>query len=235
LGVSITYLRVTGGEPILNEKRAHHLLELFKLVDEDVSQSKLYGIWKTRKAPRNLIGRKNVKIQTNGIELPKLRSVFTDELVNFRNIAFTFEVSLKGTNPDEFEILSGGLRGEMFFEQIQAIRELMKSENQGSPIFVRAILGIFHSTQYDLIFPNSDQRMMLNPSAEFIEIVNELRALPRPQERVYIEPVRFTDQMRETEGNCRRMGIVAQSELGTNIKAGKKIPMTKTYLREIIS
>jgi len=235
LGVSIAYLRITGGEPILNKKRAYHLLELFRLIDEDVSQSKLYEIWKTRKVPKNLTGRKNIKIQTNGIAVPRLHSVFIDELANFRNIAFTFEVSLKGTNPDESEILSGGLHGAGFFEQIRAIRELMKSENQGFPIFVRGILGIFHSTQYDLVFPNSDERMMLNPSIEFIEIVRELRAMPRPQERVYIEPLRFTDQMREAEGDCGKLGIIAESEVGQNITAGKKIRITKTHLWEIIS
>ena len=100
---------------------------------------------------------------------------------------------------------------------------------------MRGILGVVHSAQYDLVFPNSDERIMLNPNAEFVETVNELGAMPRPQERVYIEPVWFTSQVRETEGNCRKIGIIARSELGKNIRAGKKIPITKTYLWEMMS
>jgi uncharacterized Fe-S cluster-containing radical SAM superfamily protein len=235
LNVDIAYLRVTGGEPILSERRANHLLDLFKLVDEDVSQSKFYGIWKTRRSPQNLMGRKNIKIQTNGIMIPKLINVFVNKLVNFRNIAFTFEVSLKGTNPNEFEILSGGLRGEMFFEQIRAITELGKYEDQGYPIFVRGILGIFHSAQYDLVFPDNDERMMLNPDREFIETVTKLRNMSRTQERVYVEPLRFTDQMRETENNCKNLGIITSSKVGKNIEPGKKIRLKNTYLWKVIN
>ncbi len=230
LDASITYLRITGGEPILNEKRVHHLLDLLGLIDQDISQSKSYNIWKTRKSPQNLIGRKNVKVQTNGIMLRDFLGTLINKLMNLRNISLTFEVSLKGTNPNEFEVLSGGLRGEKFFEQIHTIKELIKYENQGYPIFVRGILGIFHSEQYDLVFPNSNERMMLNPSAEFIEIVNELRTMHRPQERVYVEPLRFTDQMRETEEDCKNREIIAKSEVGKNIKSGKKISINKTYL-----
>ncbi|MBA7493340.1 hypothetical protein ES702_03898 [subsurface metagenome] len=234
LNVSITYLRITGGEPILNEERANHLLELFNLMDENVSQSKFCNIWKKRKSPLNLVGRKNIKIQTNGITIPKLINTFISELSNFRNLSFTFEVSLKGTNPSEFYVLSGGFPGEIFFEQIQAIKELIRYENQGYPIFARGILGICHSEQYDLVFPNNG-KMMLNPSVEFIEVVKELMCMPRNQERFYVEPLRFTEQMKQAERDCKKIGIFSQSEIGKNIKPGKKVPIKSTYLWTFIN
>ena len=234
LGVAITYLRITGGEPILNRERINHLLDLFNLIDNAIKQDKVYEIWKTRKSPQNLRGRKNIKIQTNGIMIPRLCEYFIKELKNFNNISFTFEVSLKGTNPDEFSVLSGGLNKEKFFEQIKAVKELIEYEKQCYPIFIRGILGIFHSEQYDLVFPQNGERMMQKPCEEFIEIIKTLMNMPRNQERFYVEPLRFTNQMRETEKHCRRIGIIAPSSLERDIKAGKKIPIKKTYLWRLI-
>lgn len=229
LNVGIQYLRITGGEPLLNGKRANHLLELFNLMDEDVNQPEFHDTWRTRKQPLNLVGRKNIKIQTNGITIPKLVDIFINKLSNFRNLSFTFEVSLKGINPSEFHVLSGGLPGEIFLEQIRAIKDLIRYENQGYPIFARGILGIFHSDQYDLVFQRS-RRMMLNPSVEFVDVVKELMCMPRNQERFYVEPLRFTEQMKETERECKKIGIISQSKIGKNIKRGKKISIKKTDL-----
>jgi len=222
LNLNITYLRVTGGEPILNEKRTNHLLEIFQRIDGEVNEIDFFHLWKTRKSPNNLVGRKNIKIQTNGINIVKLKDIFIEKLVNFKNLSFTFEVSLKGINPNEFNILSGGLPREIFFEQIQSIKELIRYENRGYPLFVRGIIGIFHSEQYDLVFPDNT-KMMITPSEEFVTLVKELMLMPRPQERFYVEPLRFTEQMRETERYCREKGIISQSDIGKNIKAGKKI------------
>jgi len=233
LMVTISYLRITGGEPILNRKRINHLLDLFGLIDNAIEQDRIYKIWKTRKSPQNLRGRKNIKIQTNGIMIPKFCEDFINELKNFNNISFTFEISLKGTNPGEFSILAGGLDGKIFFEQIRAIKELIKYEKQNYPIFVRGVLGIFHSKQYDLIFPQNG-RMMFNPSKEFIIVVKSLMTMPRNQERFYVEPLRFTEQMKEAEEDCKKIGIITPSYIGRDIKAGKKTPIKKTYLWELI-
>ena len=233
LGITITYLRITGGEPILSEERINHLLDLFSLIDSDIKRDKVYSIWKARRLPQNIRGRKNIKIQTNGLMIPSFHKEFIGELKNFENISFTFEVSLKGTNPCEFAILTGGLSGEKFFEQVRAIEELIEYEKQGYPLFVRGILGIFHSEQYDLIFPRNG-KMMLNPSKEFINIVNALMHMPRPQERFYVEPLRFTEQMSRKEEHCRKIGIITSPSLGKGIKAGKKIPMKNTYLWKLL-
>lgn len=233
LDVSINYLRITGGEPILNKKRVNHLLHVFKLIDGNVLNNKYYGIWKPRKSPKNLVGRRNIKIQTNGIKLPVVLKKITDDLACLQNICLTFEISLKGTNPKEFAILSGGTNGDMFFEQIQALNELIILEEQGCPIFVRGILGIFHSEQYDLVFPNQGMKMMLNPDPEFINVVRKLRTMSRAQERIYVEPLRFTEQMSTAVKKCKDIGILAKSEAGQSIKPGKKMPLSATYLNHI--
>ena len=58
--------------------------------------------------------------------------------------------------------------------------------------------------------------------------------MPRHQERFYVEPLRFTDQMREREKHCRDMGIIAPPFLGKGIKCGRKIQIKKTYLWDLI-
>ncbi|MGA3191411.1 MAG: hypothetical protein ABSD73_02730 [Candidatus Bathyarchaeia archaeon] len=235
LNVSIGYLRITGGEPILTEGRARHLLSLFQLIDDDLKREDFYAIWKTRKSPENLEGRKNIKIQTNGITISKIVDLFVDKLISFKNISLTFEVSLKGTNPYEFQILSGGFPSERFFEQIKAIDRLLDCEDQGFPVFVRGILGIFHSAQYDLVFEENGKRMMLDPCREFKKIVSRLQSMPRCRERVYVEPLRFTAQMKEAEETCRNLRIVADSRVGRYIKPGKKIRLKDTYLEKMLS
>ncbi|MFC2041925.1 hypothetical protein ACFLTV_00265 [Chloroflexota bacterium] len=232
--MKIGYLRVTGGEPILNEKRLYHLLELFRLINENISQDELHDMWKPRNSPRNLLGRRNIKIQTNGVILSKLLSSCMRDVNNLRNICLTIEVSLKGTNPIEFGVLSGGMPVELFHEQLRVIEQLITSEKDGYPIFVRAIIGIFHSEQYDLVTPNSRERMMLNPSSEFRRIIEVIGNMPRPQERLYVEPLRFTDQMVGAEILCKSLGIITTSEIGNKISPGKKIHLRKTYLNRLV-
>ena len=157
-----------------------------------------------------------------------------DTLFKLKNISVTFEISLKGTNPEEFQILSGGLSSREYLSQIEALTRLIDYEKRQYPIFVRGILGIFHSQQYDLIFSDSQGRMMINPSPEFTNIVRELSIMPRPQERFYIEPLRFTNQMKGCETDCKNEGILTETQLGRNIVPGKKIPIAKSYLSNLL-
>jgi uncharacterized Fe-S cluster-containing radical SAM superfamily protein len=230
--MSIVYIRVTGGEPILNRKRIYHLMELLRLLDENVSKTPSYSQWKQRKSPKNIWGRRNIKIQTNGLELPDVLDLIITDLKEIQNICITFEVSLKGTNPDEFSILSGRRKG--FSKQILALEQLIEYEKKGYPIFARAILGILHSQQYDLVFPTNKKRMMLNLGKDFVDILKQLMTMPDQQHRVYVEPLRFTEQMEKAETKCNKIGILAEPKLGFRLEPGKKIKLTKTYLAEII-
>ena len=121
-----------------------------------------------------------------------------------------------------------------YFAQIEAITKLLEYEKRQYPIFVRGILGIFHSQQYDLIFPDGKGKMMMNISPEFTNIVRELSIMPRPQERFYIEPLRFTNQMKFTETDCKNKHILTESHLGRHIVPGKKISIAKSYLSNLL-
>lgn len=235
LGVTINYLRVTGGEPLMTPERVAFLLEVFGLIDSDLKNnpSRYDGIWEERRAPLNIAGRRNIKIQTNGLTLASLVEQILSGITKTKKLAFTFEISLKGTSPAEFEILSGGRPADHYEGQLQALRSLISYEKQGFPIFVRGIIGIFHSDQHDLTFP-SGERMMQKPSADFIQVANMLWALPRKQERFYVEPLRFTDHMPKAQNHCKEKGILGISQLGKNIKAGKKIQVSKTYLANLL-
>lgn len=233
LDIEISYLRLTGGEPLLTENRINHLIEIFDLIDRDITQSKRYQIWKIRKAPSNIAGRRNVKIQTNGSNVTKLIDGFISKLTKYNNLAFTFEVSLKGIRPEEFTILSGCSSKKLFFDQIRALSELVRYEKLGLPFFVRGIIGIFHSAQHDLVFPDNI-RMFLEPSPEFIEIAKTLLHMPRKQERFYVEPLRFTEQMSSAKIKCQELGIISQTNRGRSIKPGKKLSLMATYLKNLL-
>ena len=230
--MGIVYMRVTGGEPILNRRRMSHLMEIVRILDDRVAKVSSYSQWKQRRSPSNVWGRRNIKIQTNGTKLPDVLDSMVALLREVQNICLTFEVSLKGTNAEEFSVLSGRETG--FKDQISALERLIECEKQGYPIFARAIVGILHSEQYDLVSPSNGQKMMLNPSGDFRRIVEELATMPLPQQRVYVEPLRFTDQMKDAELRCRSLGILAPSEIGKCISPGKKLALSRTYLRELV-
>lgn len=91
------YLRLTGGEPTISRK---HLIEILKLVENS---------------------RYSFIIETNGILLGADLS-YAKELSKFNNV-YT-RISFKGTNPQEFAILTGAVP-EGFKLQLQALRNLL--------------------------------------------------------------------------------------------------------------
>jgi len=99
-------IRLSGNEPTLAKE---HLLELLTLIDKTDYQFIL---------------------ETNGTLIDKN---FAQELAKFHNLAV--RVSIKGTNPDEFSLLTGAIP-EGFNLQIEALRNLLSSDVECWPAVV---------------------------------------------------------------------------------------------------
>ena len=123
-GKQHSFIRFTGGEPTL---QWNSLLEVFELFRETADYSK-----------------PPILIQTNGIEIGK-GNVDLAPLSKDQNQLFLFEFSFKGTNKDEFALLTGR-PCEDFEDQLNGYRLLKQFAKTNKNVCVVAVLGIYHSS-----------------------------------------------------------------------------------------
>jgi hypothetical protein len=120
------FIRFTGGEPTL---------QWSSLIDVLNGLSEAYQPYKVP-----------ILIQTNGIEIGK-GVVSLDILTKDPNQPFIFELSFKGTNRNEFSLLTGKPE-ELFDYQIYAYKILSDLSFTNNNICVVAVLGVYHSSTH---------------------------------------------------------------------------------------
>lgn len=140
-----TFIRFTGGEPTLQWPGIKDVIE--KIIN----------------SPYNI----PILIQTNGIEIGKGR-IETDILCNDDSQLFLFELSFKGTNSREFQLLTGK-DGSLFKLQLKGYRMLEKLSEFHKNIAVVAVLGVYHSSvkgnsKYVFVDQATGKLLFENPS-----------------------------------------------------------------------
>jgi uncharacterized Fe-S cluster-containing radical SAM superfamily protein len=118
-----TFIRFTGGEPTLQWQELSKVLRMYDNHPQ--------------------LGQMPVLIQTNGIEIGKHR-VDLSALYTSRRQRYLVELSFKGTNPNEFALLTGR-EPALYRCQLQAYRTLSQMAQRSCNLCVVAVLGIYHS------------------------------------------------------------------------------------------
>jgi uncharacterized Fe-S cluster-containing radical SAM superfamily protein len=141
------YLQITGGEPLLNEHRTDEIVQAIVLAD------------------KNIVTELRVIYQTNGSFIGKTNKI-PPSLLSLRSLRQTyvlFEISFKGTNPEEYSILSGTGNPDGFYDQCRTywlLRELICDN-----VSVVARLGCgHHRNTIHFVDPNTLRSMFLYES-----------------------------------------------------------------------
>lgn len=134
------FIRFTGGEPTLQWADLESTIMMLKA---------------TISPPRPPI-----LIQTNGIEIGK-GSVTLESLADDPDQYFLFELSFKGTNSDEFTLLTGK-PPEIYRYQLSGYQRLLEFSRLHDNITVVAVLGVYHSSikgpsKYAFVDPRSEK------------------------------------------------------------------------------
>jgi pyruvate-formate lyase-activating enzyme len=131
------WIRISGGEPLLNKKHTRELIETFLLLDRSVDE------------PLRVI------IQTNGFALSK-KEIQTElkRILSIENLQILIELSLKGTNSREFSLLTQR-KGDLYSRQIKGY-EFLQEITSKNGISVRARMGIGpHSKSIIFVYPDT--------------------------------------------------------------------------------
>jgi len=169
---STSFVRFSGGEPTLHWKT---LLHVFRYFAED-----------------DLLVNIPILIQTNGISIGMgTTNIFELNRPPFNNLKFLFELSLKGTNSEEFELLTRTSK-KLYTHQLTAYKILKNCHNHNPNLSFITVLGIYHSSikgkhsKFAYVYP-SDQTLMFDGhrpwDKEFENIWNETK-------RKWAEPFR---------------------------------------------
>ena len=167
-GRQISHVRITGGEPLLSPERTHHLVEFLEKYDELVRND------------HNLLNK--IVIQTNGLSLAQaeVQELICELSDSCPNLKIMLELSLKGTNEEEYELLTNHPRSG-FMDQIYAHNFLRGLAEKRDNIIYKCRMGIGpHKKSIVFIYPDtfpshedSLSEVMFHPtrwSAEFREI-----------------------------------------------------------------
>jgi len=234
-------IRVTGGEPLLSRERWNHLVDVLNSLDRRLdpkqpdyrgpldNRLRDYGRHKQQK-------RKRVVIQSNGISLGDTIPVddFTDVMKNLRNLAILFHLSVKGSNADEFGLLTKGDE-KLFARQIGLISSLNETRRLAGNFDFQIVFGFFHSNEYVLWNPHENKPMLTQPDLSFLDLVK------RNWTRTFVEPLDFRLRMVEkaqTIQRCLKEDIVkTRTDLSENLLSrleplpcsGKKLEINRTF------
>jgi len=167
-----SFLRFTGGETTLywNE-----LLQVFEYFATDEIMVKI-----------------PILIRTNGISMGMgTTNLFELNRFPFNELKFLFELSIKGTNSEEFELLTRTSK-KLYNYQLSAYKMLKNSHNHNPNLSFVTVLGLYHSSvngnrsKFAFVYP-SDQTLMFDGyrpwDKQFEKIWNEA-------ERKWVEPLR---------------------------------------------
>lgn len=154
----ICYVQLTGGEPILNDSRSEETIKSLSMLNREINK-KVRIIYQTN---GYTIGQKS--------ELPS----FFYELKKLENIEILFELSIKGTNEDEFAILSGIQNRQGFEFQLRSYWLLRNLEFHNINVVARLGTG-HHRNTVHFINPITKKSLFCrkNWSSEFKEVFDD--------------------------------------------------------------
>jgi len=169
-----TFIRFTGGEPAIYWE---DLVKVFQAIGNDD---------KLREIP--------ILIQTNGILFGRgdaNLSVLAQKPVS--KLRFLFELSFKGTNTKEFEVLTGR-SGDFYEYQLNAYSKFLEAQRNNSNLSFVSVLGIYHSaihnhySKYAFVDPKDgtvmfDRRELWHPKFEKIWRDSKIK---------WVEPLRMS-------------------------------------------
>jgi len=168
---SNVFIRFTGGEPTLYWSEIVQIFNLFQ------------GNHSTSQIP--------VLIQTNGVEIGK-ESIPLNALASTSRLQYLIELSFKGTNREEFSILTGR-PPELYERQLKAYEILGDLSHKRPNLSVAAVLGIYHSSvrgkksKYVFVNPTNG-RILFDNVAAWDE---RFRTLWQSAELKWVEPLRM--------------------------------------------
>ena len=137
------WLRFTGGEPLRNRENLKGILTILSHLNDYVSK------------------KLDVVIQTNGLTL---KNYINDlrKLGDFTSLRILIEVSLKGTNPEEFALLTGAKK-ELYKRVIEGYEILDRCQKNLGNVGLCARLGIFHDVRdhnaITFVYPDWETRI----------------------------------------------------------------------------
>lgn len=167
-----SFVNFAGGEPALYWKKLLQVFENF--------------------AENEILVNVPILIKTNGISIG-MGTTKLHELKNypFNELKILFELSIKGTNAKEFELLTRTSK-ELYRYQLMAYKMLKNVQSHNPNFSFITVLGFYHSSvkgkrsEYAFVYP-SDQTLMYEGyrprDKEFERIWNET-------ERKWVEPLR---------------------------------------------
>ena len=218
---SRAFIRFTGGEPTLQWHSVAGALKELQL---------------TIQPPRPPI-----LFQTNGIEIGK-GTVPLDALADDKDQHYLFELSFKGTNSDEFALLTGK-PANLYEHQLAAYQRLAELSSTAPNIAVVAVLGIYHSatkrpSKYAFVTPQSGKLLF-----EDVEAWDpRFSSIWKAAHRKWVEPLRMSPPglWRNVLKRCGPdgAGVLRNFPAGTPTNQRRLFPAKPTsqeYARQIIS
>ena len=123
----VCWVRFTGGEPLRIKENIKEILDILSHLNDHVSKEL------------------NILIQTNGTTLKKIVNDL-DELGDYTSLKILMEISLKGTNPEEFALLTGA-SNDSFYRAIEGYAVFDEFQKRLANVSLCARLGIFHDVR----------------------------------------------------------------------------------------
>jgi len=238
-------IRITGGEPLFSKERWNHLTEVLNILDRRLDSKQPYysgplGNRLRDYGDRRQQRRKRVVIQSNGILLGNTIPIddFIDVIRSLRNLDVLFHLSVKGSNANEFGLLTKGDE-RLFTHQVELINSLDDARKFTRNFDFQIVLGFFHSKEYVLWNPYENKPMLIQPDHSFLDLVR------RHWMGTFAEPLDFRQRMVEkaqTIQRCLQEDIVRKksdvpesvlSRLKPLPCSGKKLGINKTFWNKL--
>ena len=218
---SRTFIRFTGGEPTL---QWFHITETLK---------KFQATNTPPKAP--------ILIQTNGIEIGRGTATL-DVLAADPSQFYLFELSFKGTNSDEFALLTGKA-AELYEHQLVGYQRLRELSRTARNVAVVAVLGVYHSStrgpsKYTFVNPGTG-RLLFDDQEKWDP---RFLALWRSTPLKWVEPLRMSPMgvwknvlKRCSPGGARVLQNFPEGTLTNAIRLFPAKPKSGDYALQIVS
>jgi len=182
-----------------------------------------------------------ILFQTNGIEIGS-GTVQLDSLADDTTQHYLFELSFKGTNPDEFALLTGK-SPELYKQQIAGYQRLSELSKTRRNVKVVAVLGVYHSStkgvsKYAFVNPANGKLLFDDPQSWDPEYSTLWRSAPLK----WVEPLRMSP-MGVWKNVLKRCGpggagVLRNFPSGTLTNARERFPAkpkSGDYARQIVT